>query len=209
MYRDMSLESYLKDAASATPTPGGGSVAALVGALATAMSSMSARFTMGKEISKRGGSHIKKILAGCEKSREILLSLVEEDCAVYDEVNKAFGMPKVTQSEMKLRSDAIQRATINAMEVPLKTTMCCLYVLELTRELVDIVNANLISEVGVACFLAEAALQCAKLNVDINLASVKNQNLVEKVQKELGHTEKKAKVFFKEIQTCVQGKIKK
>ena len=95
------------------------------------------------------------------------------------------------------------------MEVPLKTTMCCLYVLEQTRELVDIANPNLISDVGVACYLADAAFQCAKLNVEINLATIKNQSLVEKVQNEISHAEKKAKVFFKEIKERVQEKMKR
>lgn len=208
MYRNEPLEKYLKDAASGTPTPGGGSVAALVGALATTMSSMSTNFTIGKEKFKQYDAQLKKILVECEKSRETLLSLMEEDIAVYGGLSKAYELLKSTESEKKLRSEAIQKATVVAMEVPIKVTMCCLYVLELTRELVDIANPNLISDVGVAGFLAEAAFQCAKLNVDINLASIKNQSLVEKVRNEITHAEKKAKVFFKEIQECVQTKIK-
>ena len=204
MYRNEPLERYLKDAAAGIPAPGGGSVASLVGALATTMSSMSANFTIGKEKFKQYDSQLKRILEECEKSRETLLSLMEEDIAVYSKLNSAFSLPKSNETEKKLRSEAIQHATIIAMEVPLKATMCCLYILELTRELVDIANPNLISDVGVSGFLAEAAFQCAKLNVDINLAAIKNQSLVEKTQNELSHAEKKAKTFFKEIQDKVQ-----
>jgi len=182
MYRNEPLEKYLKDAAAGTPTPGGGSVAALVGALATTMSSMSANFTVGKEKFKHYDSQLKKILGECEKSRESLLSLMEEDIKVYSGITHAYGLPKSTDAEKNKRSEEIQKATITAMEVPLKTTMCCLYVLEMTRELVDIANPNLISDVGVSGFLAEAAFQCAKLNVEINLATIKNQSLVEKTQ---------------------------
>ena len=208
MYRNEPLEKYLKDAAAGTPTPGGGSVASLVGALATTMSSMSANFTIGKEKFKQYDSQLKRILEECEKSRETLLSLMEEDIAVYSKLNSAFSLPKSNEAEKKLRSEAIQNATIIAMEVPLKATMCCLYILELTRELVDIANPNLISDVGVSGFLAEAAFQCAKLNVEINLATIKNQSLVEKTQNELSHAEKKAKTLFKEIQEKVQKIIK-
>jgi len=208
MYRNEQLEKYLKDAASGTPTPGGGSVAALVGALATTMSSMPANFTIGREKFKQYDAQLKKILEECEKSRETLLSLMEEDIKVYGEVGRAYALPKSTENEKKIRSEAVQKATIIAMEVPLKVTICCLYVLELTRELVDIANPNLISDVGVAGFLADAAFQCAKLNVDINLATIKNTGLVEKVQNELNQAETKAKTFFKEIQERVQKKIK-
>src|SRR3972149_5869494 len=204
MYRNEPLEKYLKDAAAGTPVPGGGSVASLVGALAKTMSSMSANFTIGKEKFKQYDSQLKRLLEECEKSRETLLSLMEEDIAVYSKLNSAFSLPKSNEAEKKLRSEAIQNATIIAMEVPLKATMCCLHILELTRELVDIANPNLISDVGVSGFLAEAAFQCAKLNVDINLAAIKNRSLVEKTQNELSHAEKKAKTFFKEIQDKVQ-----
>ena len=209
MYRNEPLEKYLKDAAAGTPTPGGGSVAALVGALATTMASMAANFTVGKEKFKQYDSQLKRILEEFEKSRETLLSAMEEDIAVYSKVSSAYALPKSTEDEKKVRSEEIQKACIVAMEVPLKTTMCCLYVLELTRELVDIANPNLISDVGVAGFLTEAALQCAKLNVEINLAAIKNQSLVEKVQNEITHAEKKAKTFSEEIQEKVQAKIKK
>ncbi|MEK6559530.1 MAG: cyclodeaminase/cyclohydrolase family protein [Planctomycetota bacterium] len=208
MYRNEPLEKYLKDAAAGTPTPGGGSVAALVGALATTMSSMPANFTIGREKFKQYDVQLKKILEECEKSRETLLTLMEDDIKMYSGVGKAYSMPKNTEEEKKARSEAIQKATIIAMEVPLKATMCCLYVLELTRELVDIANPNLISDVGVAGFLADAAFQCAKLNVEINIATIKNQNLVEKVQNEIYQAERKAKTFFKEIQERVQKKIK-
>lgn len=209
MYRNEPLEKYLQDAAAGTPVPGGGSVAAFVGALATTMASMSANFTVGREKFREYDSQLKKILEECEKSRETLLSLMEEDIKVYSGVNNAYGLPKSTEAERNKRSEAIQKATIIAMEVPLKTTMCCLYILELTRELADIANPNLISDVGVACYLADAAFQCAKLNVEVNLATIRNQSLVEKVQNEIGLAEKKVKVFFKEIQERVQEKMKR
>ncbi len=208
MYRNEPLKKYLNDAASGTPTPGGGSVAALVGALATTMSSMPANFTVGREKFKQYDDQLKRILAECEKSRETLLTLMEDDIRMYSGVGKAYSMPKNTEEEKKIRSDAIQKATITAMEVPLKATMSCLYVLELTRELVDIANPNLISDVGVAGYLAEAAFLCAKLNVDINLTTIKDQSLVEKVRNEINNAERRARTLSKEIEERVQKKIK-
>ncbi|MBF8277446.1 MAG: fchA [Candidatus Brocadiaceae bacterium] len=208
MYRNQPLENYLKDAAAGTPTPGGGSVAALVGALATTMASMSTQFTVGREKFKQYDAQLKKILDGCEKSRETLLSLMEEDITVYGGLSNAYGLPKSTDEEKKARTEAIQKATVIAMEVPVKATMSCLNVLELTRELVDIANPNLISDVGVAAFLADAAFQCAKLNVEINLAAIKNPAIVEKVRNDVINAEKKAKTFFNETRDRVQAKMK-
>ena len=208
MYRNQPLENYLKDAAAGTPTPGGGSVAALVGALATTMASMSTQFTVGREKFKQYDAQLKKILEGCEKSRETLLTLMEEDITVYGGLSKAYGLPKSTDEEKKARTEAIQKATVIAMEVPVKAVMSCLYVLELTRELVDIANPNLISDVGVAAFLADAAFQCAKLNVEINLAAIKNTAIVEKVRNDVTQAEKKAKTFFTETRDRVLAKMK-
>ncbi len=208
MYRNQPLENYLKDAAAGTPTPGGGSVAALVGALATTMASMSTQFTVGREKFKQYDAQLKKILEGCEKSRETLLALMEEDITVYGGLSKAYGLPKSTDEEKKARTEAIQKATVIAMEVPVKAVMSCLYVLELTRELVDIANPNLISDVGVAAFLADAAFQCAKLNVEINLAAIKNTAIVEKVRNDVTQAEKKAKTFFTETRDRVLAKMK-
>lgn len=208
MYRHEPLEKYLNDAAAGTPTPGGGSVAALVGALATTMSSMSANLTRSNEKYKRYDAPLKRILAECEKTRETLLSLVEEDVAAYRKLYNAYILPKSSESEKICRTEAIQQAGVIATEIPLKTALCCLYILELTRELVDIANPNLISDVGVACFLADAAFQSAKLNVGINLAQLKNQNLAEETLRKLDHAEQKAKAFFREIQEKVRKTIK-
>ncbi len=208
MYRHEPLEKYLNDAAAGTPTPGGGSVAALVGALATTLSSMSANLTRGNDNFKRYDAQLKKILAECEKTRETLLSLVEEDIAAYRKLYNAYSLPKSSESEKIFRSEAIQQAGVIATEIPLKTTLCCLYILELTRELVDIANPKLIADVGVAGFLAEAAFQSAKLNVESNLTLLKNQRLVEKMLSELNHAEQQAKTFFQEIQEKVRKTIK-
>ena len=184
-------------------------MASLVGALATTMASMSAKLTIGKEKFKQYDTQLKRILDESEKSREAMLSLMEEDITVYNNVIRTCALPKSNETEKKLRSEAIQNATVIATEVPLKATMCCLSILELTHELADITNPNLISDVGVAGILAEAAMQCAKLNVEINLAAIRNQSIVEKTQNELLHAEQKAKTLSREIQEKVRKTIKR
>lgn len=209
MYRNEPLEKYLKDAAAGTPTPGGGSVAALAGALATTMASMAAHCSVGREKFKHYDSQLKKILESCEKNRETLLSLMEEDITAYRGVTNAYGLPKSTEAEKNKRSEEIQKTIMAAMEVPLKTMMSCLYLLEQIRELIGITNPNLISDVGVATYMADAAFQSAKLNVEANLSTIKNQYLVEKVQHEISYAEKKARLFFTEIEGRVREKSKR
>lgn len=207
MYLSESIEKYLNDSASCIPAPGGGSVSALIGALASAMASMSIHFTIGKQGFKQNTGRLTELLIECEKSREVLTLLMQEDVDIYNEVDKTFRMPKITNDEKRLRFESMRRATIFAMTVPLKTAMSCLYVLKLTRELVEITNPNLISEVGVAAILADAGFQCAKINVDINLSHMNNLGMIQKVQNEMYHAEKTAKIYFNEIYKIVQKKM--
>ncbi|MDR4508904.1 MAG: cyclodeaminase/cyclohydrolase family protein [Candidatus Brocadiaceae bacterium] len=208
MYKNKPLEKYLEDAASGEPTPGGGSIAALAGALATTMVSMSTNITLHKITYKQYEAQCKRILEECEKRREKLLFLMEEDVMAYDDVRMAYNLPKSNETEKDLRSETIQKTTIRATEVPVQTTRCCLSLLQLIRELVDIVVPKVISDVGVAGILTEAALQCAKLNVDINLKYIQNQEIVKKVRSEINSVEKRAEAFYNEIQEKVREKIR-
>jgi len=206
-YKNETLEKYLNDAASGIPAPGGGSVGALIGALATTMSSMAVNFTAGKEKYKQYEERLQKILEECEKSRETLLSLMQEDITAYTALDAAFKLPKSTENEKKQRSEAIQRTTLRAAEVPFQALKSCLFVLELTRELVDIANPNLMSEIGIAALLAYAGFQSAKLNVEINLIHLKRHDFVQKTRDEVAKSEKTAEAYFKEIWDKVQRKI--
>ncbi|WP_347273697.1 cyclodeaminase/cyclohydrolase family protein [Candidatus Kuenenia sp.] len=207
MYLNESIEKYLNDSAACIPAPGGGSVSALIGALASAMASMSIHFTVGKQGFEQNTGRLKELLKECEKSREVLTALIQEDVDVYNEVDKTLRMSKITSDEKKFRLESMRRATIFAMMVPLKTAMTCLYVLKLTGELAEITNPNLISEVGVAAILADAGFQCGKINVDINLSHLNNRVIIQKVRNEMHQAEKTAKVYFNEIYKIVQKKL--
>ena len=174
-----SLRSYLDAAAGRSPAPGGGSVSALAGALGAAMVSMVANFTVGKKKYEDVQEEVGNILSESEKCRLRLAELVDEDIKAYTEVSSAYSLPKETDEEKKRRQSAIARATKEAVAVPLEIAKCCNMVLELCRRLVDIGNKNLISDVGVAVFLAESALRAANLNVEINLAYLEDTTFIE------------------------------
>ena len=112
MYRDGTIRKYLDDAAAGIPAPGGGSVSALAGALATTMGSMAANFTVGKKKFLDVEPRVREILTKLDGLRERLLELVDEDVKAYGVVSAAYGMPKETSEEKTARSAKIQEALV-------------------------------------------------------------------------------------------------
>ena len=185
-YKNERLEKYLDDLAAKLPAPGGGSVVALVGALGVGLLSMVSNFTLGKEKYKRSEEEIKKILRRSEDLRKKLTELVDEDIRVYDRVSSAYKLPRITDKEREVRSKAIEKACKQALTVPMEVARYCVEGLDLARRLVEIGNVRLVSDVGVAAGLLEAALKGAELNVKINLKVIEDKNFIEEKIKEVG-----------------------
>ena len=169
------IQDYLADAASNKPAPGGGSISALAGALASSMSEMAANFTVGK---KKYAS-VQKEIQGCldtlQKCRAMLMELLDADVQAYGAVGAAYGMPKDTEEQKAARAEAIQCALSDAMNVPLDVMRQCRCVADTAAKLVKIANPNLITDVGVSAILAEAACAAAKLNVEVNLKYIEDE----------------------------------
>lgn len=182
MYTDKTVRDYVLAAASREPVPGGGSVAALGGALGAALTSMVCNFTAGNPKYAAVETEIQRILAGAEDLREQLLRLVDEDTAVYAKVTAAYKLPRATDDEKAARRAAIQEALVSAAEVPMAIARASREVALLCRDLVSIGNPNLVSDVGVAVVLAEAALRGAALNVEINAAGIKDQAVADRLR---------------------------
>lgn len=172
MYLDKPLKDYLDRLAAGTPSPGGGSAAALAGALAAALTCMVANFTVGREKFRTVEGRVREILTRAEEIRQDLTRLVEKDTEVYDEVSAAYRLPRQTDEEKERRREAIDRALRNATQVPLEVARYSREILLLNQELAEIGNPNLISDVGVAGILARDAFQTAVLNIEINLANL-------------------------------------
>jgi len=178
MYIDGAIRTYLDDARSDKPTPGGGSISAFAGALGTTMAQMAANFTVGRKKYADREARVRRLLHSIDEAYRRLCELVDEDVRSYGEVSSAYGMPKDTDDRKAARSEAIQKALVVAMRVPREVMENCVRALEAMGELVDLANPNLISDVGVAAILCEAALGAAALNVNINLAGLKDHELV-------------------------------
>lgn len=206
---DDSVKSYLEAAASRTPAPGGGSVSALTGALGVAMVSMVANFTVGKKNYDDVQEEVKNILSESEKLRVRLAELVDEDIKAYSTVSSAYSLPRETDSEKRIRSERITGAVREAVSVPLAIAWCCFGALELCQRLVDIGNRNLISDVGVAVALSEAALRGANLNVEVNLVSQKDSSFVEEKRATMKPLLEESRKMLDEVAGKVEEKILK
>jgi len=209
MYGRRSIAKYLDDAAKRLPAPGGGSVAALAGALGASMASMAANFTVGQERFREVEPKVKRLLAQSERARKRLLRLLDEDVAAYSAYAKASRLPRRTETEKRLRSKEMQRATKEALRVPLNTVRTTLRVLEISAQLVGAANPNLISDVGVAAALAEGALEAASLNVEVNIPYLADKSLAERAAKEVKEARERASGVRKKVLTKVKEKIKK
>jgi formiminotetrahydrofolate cyclodeaminase len=178
-YLEESLKTYSDALASGGPTPGGGSAAALVGALGAALNSMVANFTVGREKFAAVDAQARDLLAESEHLRADLERLTQADTEAYAQVSAAYKMPRDTDEEKAVRQDAIQQALKAAAQVPMEAVRACHRVLEIANELLAVGNPNLITDVGVAARFALAALECATLNAEINLIHIKDRSYVE------------------------------
>jgi len=203
------LEGYLDAAASGQPTPGGGSVSALAGALGASMAAMAANFTVGKKQFAAVEPEVKGLLGKLEEVRGRLQNLTQKDTEAYAGVSVAFKLPRNTPEEKAKRKAAIAGACREAMAVPLDALRGCREAMVATRRLVDLANPNLITDVGVAALLLEAAAGGAALNVAVNLPSMGDAELAGSVQTELNSALADCAKLSKETQDAVAAALTK
>lgn len=193
-----SLGGFLASVASDKPTPGGGSVAALVGAGGAALVAMVCRITMKKEGPNSG--EIERILARSEKLMDSLLKKVEEDAQAFNMVIRALKMPRDTEDEKNARMVALEAAKMRAVEVPLATSEACLEVMKLSKIVVGLVGRNMISDVMVAAFCAYSGVMGASCNVKINLRTIKDEAYRREMEKRVEALVGEAKTLIGEIE---------
>jgi formiminotetrahydrofolate cyclodeaminase len=174
-YTDGSIQAYLDRLASPEPEPGGGSVAALVGALGAALVTMVTDLTLGKEKFAAVQEDMAELRKEAERLRAELQDLVTEDARAYAAVAAAMKLPKETDEEKQQREQVLQAALRRAAEVPLRVAEGALAVAKLSLPAGEMGNPHAVSDAGVAVILADAAAQSAALNVRINLAWISDQ----------------------------------
>jgi formiminotetrahydrofolate cyclodeaminase len=179
MFIEKRVTEFLDALASKEPVPGGGSGAALGGALAAALVSMVCNLTIGKKGYEEVSAAMGEILAESEALRRELPQLLEADTQVYSKVMEAYRLPRKTPEEKATREAAYQQALKEAAQVPLAIAQRCARIVELALPAAEMGNQWAVSDAGVGALLAEACLHAALLNVTINLASITDTDYVQ------------------------------
>jgi formiminotetrahydrofolate cyclodeaminase len=169
------IEVFLDRLASADATPGGGSAAAIMGAMGAALVSMVCNLSIGKKGYEAVQSDIKNMLVESEALRQRLTAMVAEDVAAFDSLMAAYKRPKSSDEEKLERAAAIQTALRGATQVPLDCARVCAEVVGLARRASEVGYHGVISDGGVAALAANGAARSAALNVYINAPSLKDR----------------------------------
>lgn len=176
MIRDQSVQTFLDELASQASTPGGGSAAAIMGAMGAALVSMVCNLTIGKKNYLAVEGEMRSVLADAERLRTALTDAVADDVRVFDGVMAAYGLPKEDEAQKAARSARIQEALREATDVPLACARLAAEVIALSERAALHGNLNVVSDAGVAVLAAHAALRSAALNVYINVGSIRDQD---------------------------------
>lgn len=179
---DQTTQQFLDTLASSAPTPGGGSVAAVTGAMAAGLLTMVCDLTIGKKTYAEFEGEANVIRERAEAARATLQQLAEDDVAVFGRLSAAYKLPKTTDADAASRRAAIQTVTRQATEVPLRMARTLVDLVPLCAPLARHGSRLAVSDVGVAAHLIKAAVPAALLNVEINLAVLEDQLFVREAQ---------------------------
>ncbi len=205
---DMTLTEFAEETASESPAPGGGSIAAYMGALGAALSTMVANLSAHKpgwddrwkefsDYAERGHALMAKLLA-----------LVDEDTAAFNKIMAVFSMPKSTPEEKAARAEALEAATLYATEVPLRTMEASYDVFDYAEAMAREGNPASVSDAAVGALAARAAVVGALLNVKINAAGLKNRENAEKLLTRADEIDKKSEARVATVLEIANSKIK-
>jgi len=192
------LENYLEELSSNSPTPGGGNVAALCGVLATSLGTMVCNLTIGKKKYAEVENEISIVKNKLELFKQKFLQLAKKDNEAFDKVMLAFKLPKETDDQKTERAKAIEAATIEAAMVPAEVVAAGAELIPLLEIIIEKGNTNSLSDGGVAVSLVRTAVEGAFLNIAINCASLSNQTFANEIliREEMKYTEVKHRLEF-------------
>lgn len=205
---DLPFRSLVAVAASDAPTPGGGSVSALVGCLGAAMTAMVGNLTVGKPKFKDVEEEVKAITGAAYFIINKLEKLVNADIAAFGKFMEVYRMPKNTEEEKARREELMQKALKEATDTPMEIARTLLEALVITERLSHIGNKMAISDAGVAAYICEAALNAVLLSADINIPMIKDEEYVKRIIAEKEEIVAKAKELKEKAVAVVQERMK-
>jgi len=203
----MNLREFANETASESPAPGGGSISAYIGALGISLATMVANLSSHKKGWDERWEEFSKWAEKGQKIKDELLKLVDEDTHAFNRIMESFSLPKNSDEEKKIRSEAIQSATKNAIEVPLRVMQFAFDSFEIIEAMAKDGNPNSVSDAGVGALCARSAVLGAYLNVKINAADLKDDVLRKNFISEAETLRSKATEKEKIILELVESKI--
>lgn len=175
MIKDQPIQQFLDELASKSATPGGGSAAAVMGAMGAALVGMVCNLTVGKKNYEAVDAEMADVLARADALRAQSMDMIRADVEAFDRVMAAYALPRETEEDKAARSAAIQEALKAATEVPLACARLCVDIIDLSQIAAEKGNRNVVSDAGVAVMAAHAALKSAALNVYVNAKGLKDE----------------------------------
>ena len=204
-----SLENYLNDLSSSSPTPGGGNVSALCGVLAASLGQMVCSLTIGKKKYLQVENEIKTVSGNLKVLSNEFLNLAERDNKAFEKVMQSFKLPKDTDEQKSERSAAVEAATMEAAIVPAEVIIKCLQLIPFLEIVAEKGNRNSLSDAGVAISLTAAAAEGAFLNVAINCSGLPNKATADEFMKKSEITYLEVKEKSKSlIESLIESLIK-
>jgi methenyltetrahydrofolate cyclohydrolase len=209
MLSDLTVKEFLERVQSDQPVPGGGSVAALAGALSAGLSAMVAGLTLGRSGETEFEERMSALIERATLLRTRLTADIDRDSDAYGAVMSAYRMPKGTDEEKTTRTKAIQAALEEAARVPLSVAEAGVDLLAIAEIVVTDGNTNAVTDGAVAALMARSSVLAALLNVRINLSSIKDESLVSEMRVKADELEKKATEKEWEILSLADSIMKK
>src|SRR6266496_174540 len=203
----INLREFCNETLSDSPAPGGGSVAALMGALGASLGGMVANLSAGKRGWDDKLKYFSDWAVKAQQLKDELLSLVDEDTAAFNKLMDSFALPKNSAEEKTAHSAAIQAANKHAAEIPLRVMQTAFKSYEILMEMAKKGNPASISDVGVGLLAVRACIGGAAMNVRINLAALKDEKCKSTLLKKLQQIGAESDSRFKEINHVVEKKL--
>lgn len=208
MLVDLKVTDFLNKVAGSDPVPGGGSVAALNGAIASALAAMVAGLTIGKKGYEDTAEIMKHIQTLALTQKTGFVADIDRDSETYNKVFDCFKLPKNTDEEKNIRSAAIQEATKFAALVPMQVARNAYELMGIIADVAKLGNRNAVTDACVAMMSARSAVLGALMNVRINLGSLKDRTFVEQLQSEADELERKACTKEKELLDAINQDLR-
>lgn len=207
MLANLTVKEFLDKVAGSDPVPGGGSISALNGSIAASLAQMVANLTIGRKKYVEVEEIMKELAAKLEPVRHQLCADIDRDSDAYDRVFSAFKLPKETEEEKAVRSEAIQKETKYAAQVPMEVARATAAIMPLIATIARKGNQNAVTDACVAMMCARTAVLGALFNVRINLGGIKDEAFAGAMAEEAARLEKEAIAHEQELLTYAKNEL--